>query len=127
MKVFDDDKLELADVLCYARDMLIDVTDRLDEERYYSDDIKEIYDESLEVCKGEKCKYEGYCSCIIDSLHINTIFQRYNQIIVDIVDKINPTINRILDDYKEHWDSHQQIEARKIEGKHEIFINYDKD
>ena len=127
MKILDDDKLELADVLAYARDMLVGITDELDEAYWDKDDIKEIYEESLKVCEEDKCKIDGECTCIIDSNHINTVFQEYNQIIYEIVDKINPTINRILDDHREHWDAHQKIEARKIEGEYGNFLNYEED
>lgn len=127
MKILDDDKLELADVLCYARDILVDITDQLDEEWYDEDEIKEMYEDSLKVCNEKECKHDGKCYCIIDSIHINTVLQRYNQIIYEIVDKINPTINRIIDDHRDHWDALQKIEARKIEGEYGNFLNYEDD
>ena len=127
MKLLDDDKFELVDVLAYSRDMLVDITDQLDEVYYGKDDIKEIYEDALKVCEEDKCKIGGECTCIIDSNHINTVFQEYNQTIYEIVDKINPSINRILKDHREHWDAYQKIEARKIEGKYGNFLNYEED
>ena len=117
--MLDDNTLKMMDTLNETRGRLIDITDELDEEQIWSFDLGKLSDESDRLPKKDDDILEYYDD--FANFSINLRFQYYNSVIYELLDMINPIINKIIDENKEEWEAFKFIEWKKwhqeIKGK----------